>query len=129
MRAESFTRESITITLAVIGHADRDIDAGTVERARQRIHNISVEGDCLPVAIEAYGDPPLAEPVEAQRPHPRFISLKKSLPLSSMMMKTGKSSTSMRQIASIPSSGYSTTSTFLMQCSARLAAAPPTEPR
>ena len=62
-------------------------------------------------------------------PHPRFNSLKKSLPLSSMMMNAGKSSTSMRQIASMPSSGYSTTSTFLMQCSARLAAAPPIEPR
>jgi hypothetical protein len=62
-------------------------------------------------------------------PHPRFNSLKKSLPLSSMMMKAGKSITSMRQIASMPSSGYSTTSTFLMQCSARFAAAPPIEPR
>ena len=61
--------------------------------------------------------------------HPKFNSLKKSLPLSSMMMKAGKSSTSMRQIASMPSSGYSTTSTFLMQCSARFAAAPPIEPR
>jgi hypothetical protein len=35
-------------------------------------------------------------------PHPKFNSLKKSLPLSSMMMKAGKSSTSMRQIASMP---------------------------
>ena len=64
-----------------------------------------------------------------QPPHPKFNSLKKSLPLSSMMMKAGKSTTSMRQIASMPSSGYSTTSTFLMQCSARFAAAPPIEPR
>ena len=78
---------------------------------------------------QGYGDPALAESVEAERPHPRFNSLKKSLPLSSMMMKAGKSSTSMRQIASMPSSGYSTTSTFLMQCSARFAAAPPIEPR
>src|SRR5262249_22735673 len=57
-------------------------------------------------------------------PHPRFRSLKKSLPLSSMTMKAGKSTTSMRQIASMPSSGYSMHSTFLMQCSARFAAAP-----
>src|SRR5262245_485053 len=129
MRAESLTREPITSTLAVIGHADRDIDPGAIERARQRVHNISVEGDCLPVVIEADGDPALAESVEAEGPHPRFNSLKKSLPLSSMMMKAGKSTTSMRQIASMPSSGYSTTSTFLMQCSARFAAAPPIEPR
>jgi hypothetical protein len=59
----------------------------------------------------------------------RFSSLKKSLPLSSMTMKAGKSSTSMRQIASMPSSGYSTTSTFLMQSWARRAAGPPIEPR
>ena len=49
--------------------------------------------------------------------------------LMAMMMKAGKSTTSMRQIASMPSSGYSSTSTFLMQCSARFAAAPPIEPR
>src|SRR4029078_3226718 len=61
--------------------------------------------------------------------YPRFSSLKKSLPLLSMTMKAGKSTTSMRQIASMPSSGYSTHSTFLMQCSARFAAAPPIEAR
>ena len=60
---------------------------------------------------------------------PRFNSLKKSLPLSSTTMKAGKSTTSIRQIASMPSSGYSTVSTFLMQCSARFAATPPIEPR
>jgi CHASE3 domain sensor protein len=60
---------------------------------------------------------------------PRFSSLKKSLPLSSMTMKAGKFSTSMRQIASMPSSGYSSTSTFLMQSWARRAAGPPIEPR
>ena len=41
-------------------------------------------------------------------------SLKKSLPLSSHTMKAGKSSTSIFQMASMPSSGYSSTSTFLM---------------
>ena len=41
-----------------------------------------------------------------------------------MTMKAGKSTTSMRQMASIPSSGYSTTSTFLMQLDARMAAGP-----
>ena len=62
-------------------------------------------------------------------PHPRFSSLKKSLPLSSMTMKAGKSSTSMRQIASMPSSGYSSTSTLRMQSCASRAAGPPIEPR
>ena len=61
--------------------------------------------------------------------HPKFSSLKKSAPLSSITMKAGKSSTSMRQIASIPSSGYSSTSTFLMQSCASRAAGPPIEPR
>ena len=61
--------------------------------------------------------------------YPKFNSLKKSLPLSSTTMKAGKFSTSIRQIASIPSSGYSSVSTFLMQCSARFAAAPPIEAR
>jgi hypothetical protein len=61
--------------------------------------------------------------------HPKFSSLKKSAPLSSITMNAGKSSTSMRQIASIPSSGYSSTSTFLMQSCASRAAGPPIEPR
>src|SRR5579862_3662354 len=46
---------------------------------------------------------------------------KKSLPLSSTMMKAGKSSTSIFQIASMPSSGYSSTSTCLMFSCARIA--------
>jgi len=54
---------------------------------------------------------------------------KKSLPLSSTMMKAGKSSTSIRQMASMPSSSYSWTSTFLMQFFARIAAGPPIDPR
>src|SRR5579859_4124200 len=62
-------------------------------------------------------------------PHQWFRAAKKSLPLSSTMMKAGKSTTSMRQIASIPSSGYSSTSIFLMWFCASPAAAPPTEPR
>ena len=44
-----------------------------------------------------------------------FTSAKKSLPLSSTMMNAGKSTTSIFQIASMPSSAYSTTSTCLMQ--------------
>src|SRR6516165_6643077 len=69
------------------------------------------------------------------RPHPRIpirpqpSALKKSFPLSSMTMKAGKSTTSIRQTASIPSSGYSTTSTLRTQSWARRAAGPPIEPR
>jgi len=59
---------------------------------------------------------------------PRFPA-KKSFPLSSTTMKAGKPSTSIFQIASIPSSGYSTTSTCLMQFFARMAAGPPIDPR
>ena len=54
---------------------------------------------------------------------------KKSLPLSSTTMKAGKSSTSILQTASMPSSGYSSTSTLRMQSWARRAAGPPIDPR
>jgi hypothetical protein len=57
------------------------------------------------------------------------LPAKKSLPLSSTTMNAGKSSTSIRQTASMPSSGYSRTSTFLMQSWASRAAGPPIEPR
>ncbi len=60
---------------------------------------------------------------------PRLSSAKRSLPLSSMTMKAGKSTTSIFQTASMPSSGNSTSSTFLMQSRARRAAGPPIEPR
>ena len=43
------------------------------------------------------------------------VSAKKSLPLSSTTMKAGKSSTSIFHTASMPSSGYSSTSTWRMQ--------------
>ena len=56
-------------------------------------------------------------------------SAKKSFPLSSTMMKAGKSLTSIFHTASIPSSGYSSTSTLVMQSCASRAAAPPIEPR
>jgi len=54
---------------------------------------------------------------------------KKSLPLSSTTMNAGKSTTSIFHTASMPSSGYSSISTFLMQSSASLAAGPPIDPR
>src|SRR5919197_5467637 len=129
MRPQPLAGEEIAGPLAVIGHADWNVDRGTIKADRQHLGNVAAEADLVKVAVKEHGDPTLAESVEAERPHPRFNSLKKSLPLSSMMMKAGKSTTSMRQIASMPSSGYSTTSTFLMQCSARFAAPPPIEPR
>ena len=54
-----------------------------------------------------------------------FSCLKKSLPLSSTKMNAGKFSTSIFQIASIPSSGYSTHSMLLMLFCAKIAAGPP----
>ena len=59
----------------------------------------------------------------------RRTSSKKSLPLSSTTMNAGKSTTSIFHTASMPSSGYSSTSTCLMLSSARRAAGPPIEPR
>src|SRR5690242_9331559 len=129
MRMQPVSREPVTEAISVVAHADRNIDGGGIKLAGQGAGDIGVKTDLRHVAIDQNSDPSSSEPVEADRPHPRFSSLKKSLPLSSMMMKAGKSTTSMRQIASMPSSGYSTTSTFLMQCSARFAAAPPIEPR
>ena len=58
-----------------------------------------------------------------------FSCLKKSLPLSSTKMNAGKFSTSIFQIASIPSSGYSTHSMLLMLFCAKIAAGPPIEPK
>ena len=58
-----------------------------------------------------------------------FSCLKKSLPLSSTRMKAGKSSTSIFQMASMPSSGYSTHSMLLMLDCERTAATPPMLPR
>ena len=57
------------------------------------------------------------------------ILLKKSFPLSSTRMKAGKSSTRIFQMASIPSSGYSTHSMLLMLLCERTAATPPMVPR
>jgi len=54
---------------------------------------------------------------------------KKSFPLSSTTMNAGKSSTSIFHTASMPSSGYSSTSTLRMLFCARIAAGPPIEPR
>ena len=58
-----------------------------------------------------------------------FICLKKSFPLSSTRIKAGKFSTSIFQIASIPNSGYSRHSTFLMLFCANIAAGPPILPK
>ncbi len=57
------------------------------------------------------------------------VSAKKSLLLSSTTMNAGKSTTSIFQIASMPSSGYSSTATSRMQSWASRAAGPPIEPR
>jgi len=48
---------------------------------------------------------------EGEKPNQWLRAAKKSSPLSFTMMKAGKSSTSMRHTASMPSSGYSRTST------------------
>ena len=58
-----------------------------------------------------------------------FSCLKKSLPLSSTRMNAGKSSTVIFQMASMPSSGYSTHSMLLMLLCDRTAATPPMVPR
>ena len=54
---------------------------------------------------------------------------KKLFPLSSTRRKAGKSTTSIFQMASMPNSGYSRHSTFLMFSLASTAAGPPIDPR
>ena len=61
--------------------------------------------------------------------HQGLSCWKKSLPLSSTRMNAGKSSTVIFQMASIPSSGYSTHSMLLMLHCERTAATPPMVPR
>lgn len=73
--------------------------------------------------------PVVSDGLRRVSPRARQSCLKKSLPLSSTRMKAGKFTTSIFQTASIPSSGYSTSSTFLMLSCARIAAGPPMEPR
>ena len=58
-----------------------------------------------------------------------FNCLKKSLPLSSTRMKAGKSTTCIFQMASMPSSGYSTHSMLLMLFMESTAAGPPMLPK
>ena len=69
------------------------------------------------------------EPIVSSGCFGAVTSAKKSLPLSSTTMNAGKSRTSIRHTASMPSSGYSSTSTLVMQSCASLAAAPPMDPR
>src|SRR3954451_11727019 len=125
-RASRRQRRSVTeplheplaaVGLARLGVRDRDAEALLPGfRDRQRIgRGIALVGELAVQRVH----------IDAKALHPRFSSLKKSFPLSSITMKAGKSTTSMRQIASMPSSGYSSVSTFLMQCSAKFAAAPP----
>ena len=54
-----------------------------------------------------------------------WICWKKSLPLSSTRINAGKSSTSIFQMATIPSSGYATHSRLRILCCASTAAGPP----
>src|SRR4051812_6585225 len=95
-------------------------------------------GDRHFAALEAHAKFQIIEPLDHCAPvtsrrtsddHPRFNSLKKSLPLSSMIMKAGKPPPSMPQIPSMPISEYPPPSPFLMQCSASFAPPPPIEPR
>ena len=65
---------------------------------------------------------------KGKKNYPRRFS-KKSLPLSSTRINAGKFFTVIIKIASIPNSGYSMVSTFVMHSLPSLAAGPPMEPR
>jgi len=100
----------------------RRLQTGEDPHAAQRHGGMSRRRPPVPLMVA--GD---SRPDEGDQP--RLSSLKKSAPLSSTTIKAGKFSTSIRQTASMPSSGYSSTSTFLMQSWASRAAGPPIEPR
>ena len=93
---------------------------------RQSFDKIMQSGGFISVRTGAAQD---ANAIPIEKATGLVTEAKKSLPLSSTTMNAGKSSTSIFQTASIPSSGYSSTSTDLMQSCASRAAGPPMEPR
>ena len=109
----------------------RNVQSGSVWAARDRQRAVCVLFlAARPRFYEIIRGP------EVLRDHPRSSEVvyelhlaKKSFPLSSTTMKAGKSTTSIFHTASIPSSGYSSTSCFLIASLARIAAGPPIEPK
>jgi hypothetical protein len=101
-----------------------------------RIRDVVMSWQRLRTALWSRLHRPALSASGAIPPGPHFATagytpscLKKSLPLSSTRMNAGKSTTSIFQTASMPSSGKSMHSTFVMFSSASSAAGPPMEPR
>jgi len=124
-------RECQVLGYAGLGHSDKLI-AYALGLSRSTVGTLLTRARRKLGAAKTLVDSPLPrdQRVTFSLPSPPpVIPAKKSLPLSSTTMKAGKSTTSIFQTASMPSSGYSSTSTFLMQSLARRAAGPPIEPR
>jgi hypothetical protein len=57
-----------TRPLAVICHANGNVDGRAVEPDGERLCNVAAEPDFAMAAVEEYGDPALAVSIEAERP-------------------------------------------------------------
>ena len=68
MRPQPLAGEQIAGSLAVIGHADWNVDRSAIEAGGEPIGNVAAEPDLVKVAVEKDSNPALAEAVEAQRP-------------------------------------------------------------
>jgi putative dehydrogenase len=111
-----------------------DFGAGTkmkfVANLLVAIHNVSA-AEAFVLGMKAGLDPEMILKVVGDGAGSSLYKRpsKKSFPLSSMMIKAGKSLTVILKMASMPNSGYSRVSTAVMHSFPRRAAAPPMDPR
>ncbi len=65
------TGQPVAEPLAVVSHADRDVDRGAVEMLYQRSGDVVMEGDTSPAAVKRDSHPPIPKTVEPQNLQPR----------------------------------------------------------
>ena len=68
MRPQPLAGQEITDPLAVVSHADGNVDRSAVEPGGERLGNVAAEADFVNVAVEEHGDPALAVSIEAEHP-------------------------------------------------------------
>jgi hypothetical protein len=59
MRPQPLAGEQIAGSLAVVGHADWNVDCSTVEAGGERAGNVATKADLVKVTIEKDSDPAL----------------------------------------------------------------------
>ncbi len=130
LRPDATIRDAMLAIAALGGHIRNNGDPGgrCSEEGTRTFSSWNVVPRWLSDVINPEGRNPGGPGAARQRRYtPSF--LKKSFPLSSTRMNAGKLTTSIFHTASMPSSGKSMHSTFLMFSSASNAAGPPIEPR